>query len=182
MTDKTIKPSACLEVSRNGRLCAGAEWLHQEIERLTTESRERLVSLTKAIEENTKLSVEIKRLGVLLEDRDVAEFNAFLAGYNTVNSDADSDLDKSWEKYRDSGSQQFVLGIDLAKPGSDTTGFICSYCKAIMFSAEEADQHTCADSRREPFKAEPGGRKRGCFEPRPRSEDLTAADQSQEPK
>lgn len=30
-----IKPSHCLEVVRNGRLCGGAEWLHQEIQRLT---------------------------------------------------------------------------------------------------------------------------------------------------
>lgn len=45
--------------------------------------------------------------------------------------------------------QQFTLGIDLAKPGSDTTGYRCNWCKAILFSAEEAEQHECpsADQR-----------------------------------
>lgn len=42
------------------------------------------------------------------------------------------------EKQRD-----IIIGIDLAKPGSDTTGFICTRCKAVMFTADEADQHEC---------------------------------------
>lgn len=37
----------------------------------------------------------------------------------------------------------FIMGMDLAKPGSDTTGFMCNYCKAVMFTAKEADQHEC---------------------------------------
>lgn len=45
-----------------------------------------------------------------------------------------------------SGSQPMYMGIDLAKLGSDTTGFICTRCKAMMLTIEEADQHTCADS------------------------------------
>jgi hypothetical protein len=39
--------------------------------------------------------------------------------------------------------QAFTIGVDLAKPGSDTTGYVCSYCKTVLFSAEEANQHIC---------------------------------------
>lgn len=41
-------------------------------------------------------------------------------------------------------SQSIVIGIDLAKPGSDITGYMCTYCKAVLFSSEEANQHVCA--------------------------------------
>lgn len=44
----------------------------------------------------------------------------------------------------DADEQRTVItGVDLAKPGSDVSAFICTKCKAILDDIEAADAHEC---------------------------------------
>jgi len=55
---------------------------------------------------------EIIQLTAELERRQGRERKAFVAGYNTVNSDADSDLEQAWQQYRCRDDSDFATVTD----------------------------------------------------------------------
>ena len=44
-------------------------------------------------------------------------------------------------------NESIWVGIDLASSGSDTIGFMCSDCRDVMVTADEALQHECKEER-----------------------------------